>query len=261
MTTTTHAWLPPIAIFDGGVSRRFDELLQTWRRQWFPAPITLTSKATAAPISGIHRGEHWRTQCGNLAFAADQQRRIRLASAVLGFNKTWRKSDSRDAAFLSRLAQEAVADFAAGLASLFQNKPSLEKIEGTTDSLPIAMSFGVSNGAGKLFDISVSWEAAVAARKSLTPPARATLPLQSRHAAIASQQIRIGGYVGSGRVELSDLRALAPGDILVLDRAIGDEFNVTINGRTAAQADYEIKRDGAGLVLQFKGKVQNGGGV
>jgi hypothetical protein len=249
MTSAPHAWLPAPALFDGVLAKLFGERLQDWSRTWLPAPIKVSSRQSAEGGRQRETVESLGTSCGGLQITADQSDRIRIASAMMGLRRPWSRTDRPDVDLLDGLALEALGDLIRKLAIAFRTNAEPKRIADRSGP-PIAFHYGVSGLGGRLFDLSVGWEAAVAARKARIETARVLPPLGTRGEAIAKQAVAIGAFAGSGHVELAELRTLSLGDVLVLDRAIDDGFALTINGRCVSSQGLKLAQEGAALVLR-----------
>ncbi len=68
--------------------------------------------------------------------------------------------------------------------------------------------------------------------------------LAPRREALQQQKLHLGCKIGQCRVTLADMKALAPGDILILDRGLDDKVDALIADRTFAPACGTLDRDG-----------------
>jgi flagellar motor switch/type III secretory pathway protein FliN len=112
------------------------------------------------------------------------------------------------------------------------------------DTLRYSLSVGA---ATQVFDLFVARSRAVLARKAAIGGAPRCPPVRPRSEAIERQQIRVGALVGKVRLGLSEFWSLEHGDVLVLDRAQGEAFELTVDGRLKPSVRCELRHDGRGL--------------
>ncbi len=260
MTVEPQAWLPAPALFDGVLADRVGGVVEAWRRRWLAAPEKSSLRFQAGgTLSASQTG--WRSSCGRLLVLCDRQAELRLAAAMLGMRPRANRA-SADLALLNRLAEEAIAGLFTMLADVLRSGATAERMtkeikDGARD-ISVALQFNVSGPGGRLFDVHVTPEAAVAGRKAAIVSGRSAPQLGRRQDAIARQDVRVGAIAGSGQIELSELRSLAVGDVLVLDRKVGDRFDLTMNGRRIASGDLRLRHDGKHLLLQSANSERGG---
>jgi flagellar motor switch/type III secretory pathway protein FliN len=67
-------------------------------------------------------------------------------------------------------------------------------------------------------------------RRGLPRPAAASRPLDDRLKALAGSQVRLEATLGEAVITLPELRAMAPGDVLRLDRKLTDPGRLHLAG-------------------------------
>ena len=84
--------------------------------------------------------------------------------------------------------------------------------------------------------------------------AAATEPLHSRKPSVASQTVQIEGVLGTAEVSFVDLAALAVGDVVVLDQALGHAGSITVLGGERLAGAALGRVDGK-RAMHIKGKA------
>jgi hypothetical protein len=261
MMVLPEAWLPAPALFDGILTDRVTGVVYAWRKRWLSTPGKASVRLQAGVKLATSRAG-WASACGGLQIVAGQQGQLRLAAGMLGLRRTRAKAASADLALMDRLSGEAISNLIGMLAGIFQTQPKAERLKRipTEDfhEISIAMQFAVSTPAGRLVDVHVTPDAAVSGRKAQIASRRAPSPLGRRQDAVRRQTVRIGAFAGAGEIGLAELRTLAVGDVLVLDRMIDESFDLTLNDRRMTHRDLDIRRDGRSLLVQSTNSGRGG---
>ena len=72
---------------------------------------------------------------------------------------------------------------------------------------------------------------------------------RSRYEAFESVPIRIVVRVGAARCTVARLSSLETGDVLVLDRALGEPFDLVVADRTVGRVEPVLDEDGVSVKL------------
>jgi flagellar motor switch/type III secretory pathway protein FliN len=239
-------WIPPAAMTDGVLDLRLTELASGWSKRWFGGPGNVhvrrlenaSFEFVEAPTAEM------LTSCGSLRLPSEQADLVKLGAALVHYKAGASKSAPADIQLLRKMGTRALQDFLTGAAEVFGVRAEIEE-SGQLDTAHAegpAMRYAISfNPMRRPMALRVDWNAAIRARRltagRLDAPARA---MGRRADAVARQDINVGAHIGSAKVALSDLSALAPGDVLVLDRALSDSLELTISGQRQTGAKCRL---------------------
>ncbi|HEV7690399.1 MAG TPA: hypothetical protein VGO52_06240 [Hyphomonadaceae bacterium] len=254
MMSSSQAWLPPIALFDGVLSGRVGGLVAQWEKRWIGRPKGLSTRIAAEGAIVKAHTAAWGTHCGGLVAAIEEAALVRLACQLLCIKNPPKKMQEADAHLLRSVGEACLRNLLTDLAAGLGLSGEISAVEPT--DLPglarnPAMRF-ILNPASlpRGIDLFLSQDAAVSARKMHLAPPREPRPLGARRAAAEAQEIRVGACIGWGQVGLSDLRSLMPDDVIVLDGALGKDLVLHVDGRATADPLIELAQSGPALVLR-----------
>jgi flagellar motor switch/type III secretory pathway protein FliN len=255
MTVAARPWLPANAVRDDALTRALSAHAERWAARWFAAP-----KPTGVRVNDVRSRigiaadcACWTHASAGLVLAMAPTAHVPFASAMLGADMSAHKLSAQDHALLRRLASACAEDYmrtassALGFAATSEATPSREAQAG--------FRFVLSMGqASQLLELYVDERAALAARRTLLGDApRPARALASRSDAIGRQPIRLGAMVGTSKLGLGELRTLACGDVIVLDRGPGDAMTLAVNGRARFDTPCNIIEDNGALQMRLNG--------
>lgn len=254
MTMSCEAWLPPLALFDGVLGDRALGWTRQWEKRWFRSPKGVSVRVSARGDKPAARTAAWGTADGGLVLAIEEEVVLRLAYALLGTRKRPRQLPSPDLRLLRAVSEACIRDLLSRLAVGFGLAKELSAVDIANlklraHSAVVHFSAGIS-GLPRGFDIYLSQDAAVAARKAQIGSPREPRPLGARKSAIEAQEIAVGACIGWSRLALGELRSLELEDVLVLDGAFGKDLELLINGRRTIDPGIELIRAGSTLALR-----------
>ena len=239
MSGEARPWLPVAALDAPAVRRALGEAVESWSDRWFPgarlAAAGFAVRAAGAPLPA----PAWLSYGTAAALAADQ---LRLAGFALGTKPKGLVLSEVDRDIIGRFTTRILADLAGALDRAIGRDPPAGETETLTDDpLPDGgLAFTVADGTGApVLHGAVPLAALVPFRKSLLEPARRPRPALARLGrSIGATPVRLEARLGAAAVALGELAALAPGDVLILDRAIeqGASLALPQSGRCLARA-------------------------
>jgi flagellar motor switch/type III secretory pathway protein FliN len=223
-------WLPLAVVERRAAQAPFDQALAAWRADWAPDLRLQIAGWTLKPAeprpSGA--GEGWRTLGASVAISCSLRAQQRLAGAALRLDVDAARPNDRDRLVLSGFCDRMLADLAARFDAL------LGVDAGSIGDAPRAASRVLATIEG---DAGVLLQAALPAaplvvlyHRSLSRPPAGAEPMVDRLKALAGSQVRLEATLGEAVVTLPELRAMAPGDLLRLDRKLTDPGRLHLAG-------------------------------
>jgi hypothetical protein len=227
------AWLPERALNDGVVFDALRVVVDAWLHDWVqaPKPFALQSD-TDVDWSDASEGSLCIKQ-GDVGFRISiaPLGQVQLAEAILSARWVWRRFAGTDLRLLRALSERSAEDLGRRLVRSL----GLGAVERWDDAAPLSgrlqrCSLYFSGNPKAMLQIDMDRAFCVALRKRHCRPMRPMKPIGSLAAAVSGEMTSIGGYIGAGAVTMAELASLRSGDVLVLDRAVGATFDLTING-------------------------------
>lgn len=259
MTPAPRPWLPPNALRDAKLTDALRTEGDRWAAKWFtsPKPVSVRmNEVRGRSVAGD--GACWRHPGGGLQLVMSSTAHVPIACSMLGLETGAQKLSAQDHALLREVAGACARDFILSTARLFCCDPAAQPAASldATASLSFAFSLGP---ASQLLELFVDEDLAITARRALSSEDRRALaPLSDRREAIGRQSIDVGALIGTGKLGLGDLRTLAPGDLLVLDRGPADFVELAIDGTARPDTRCAIAEDGPVLRMRPIERELNG---
>lgn len=249
MTLEVRDWLPPQVAERPAVRGKVAEVVGVWRRSWFqdlPLDVIrwelVMKDVYAAPESG------GRTFGGAIGAHVGARALTRLIEAAMDVSLLDGLTDA-DRRVVDDVAAQMVEDLLASLESGLGLDPRQTSPKAGAG---VRAAIG-SDAGGVLLWIFLPMPALMAlGQASLPPPPAPVGKLTARRGALGDQEVEIEAILGGARLRLSDLASLAPGDVLVLDRALGEpaELRHCASGRVLAHGAISDADGSLELVLQ-----------
>jgi flagellar motor switch/type III secretory pathway protein FliN len=255
MTIAPRAWLPANALRDNALVHALSAFSERWAGRWFAAPKpTNVRMHDVAERAGIAAGcECWIHPDAGMMLALGPSAHLPLAGAMLGIDTVTQKLTAEDHAVLRRLAKACASDYLHGAAAALGFQAA--STPSSSREAPAGLRFALSLGAAtQVIELHFDHRAALAARRNILAEAPTpSPPLASRNEAIGRQPIDVGAMIGTGRLGLGELRTLACGDVLVLDRGPGDAMAIAVNGIAHPEAPCSIVEERGALCMRLNG--------
>lgn len=260
MSARPQAWLPDSALHDGTVTALLSQAATSWSERWFAhqRPLLLRACASHEPDL-IEDGLRWVSDPDGLVLTLDAQKVQSLGASVLGLKPGAVRPTDADKALLRKLASAAALDLANACARALgfeaQWTTSAEMAAPSGATLRYSLHLGLAKQA---FELEISRQAAIAARRGALPTTLTTPTAHARAEAVARQSIEVGALLGGARLSFSELRTLSVGDVVPLDDEDMEHLSLTIDRVPRMQARCALRQDGDRLFLQVTSLDQAG---
>lgn len=219
MSGTPRPWLPEPAI-DAGIDRSVAAATRDWSARWLPAGALrpLARHAPADPESW------WQVTGDGVALGMADGARDALGRALLSASADAVIAGAADRQAINGLVDVALRDLGARIAGSDRAASAIAQHRPTLDDARQRL-LGLDHRP--LVTCLIGNTAAVAmARPRSRRTTRPGLPPLA--AALAPQPVTIAARVGGCTLTLADLAALEPGDVVLLDRPVGDAVDLTV---------------------------------
>jgi flagellar motor switch/type III secretory pathway protein FliN len=247
MTERLRDWLPTEAAEQLGVRGRIEGVVAEWSAHWF-ASGTLGLSAWGLGQDAVVPGDAtWRDCGGSLQASCSARAGLRLACMALGARSEHVDLNDRDRSLLSALSRRMIDDLAERLRRLL----GLSGVAIAPPASKPRFIAKVSDGCDTLVAIAIPFALLIKLCRQALPRARPpATALQSRREAVTPTGIRLEATLGSALLGLADVRDLAVGDLLVLDRTVDDTVELSVAGVPVGQGVLTEIDGQAALILQ-----------
>lgn len=233
MTGEASTWLP-IGVADRQVLReKVAEPLERWSRKWL-AGVTLSVCRWEISTSGLWTdlAEHGRLMRKTVGVSCGDRGAMRLAAWLLDADLVDLVVTEGDRRITRALVDQALHDLidhleiALNLTTKLEPETSEPERDTGNRLGGVRVGVGADNG-GVGFWVGLPLATVLPiCEASLPDPPLAIEPLQSCVVALAQETVRLEATLGSVRLALSELQALACGDVLILDRALDEPLDL-----------------------------------
>lgn len=248
-----HPWLPAGAGASAQVRSALNELVSGWSRAWFPkANVRVRGEMTriAEPTRVLNRAVCHSSGEG-LAILLASKTEMRLGIATLDI-AALSAHTSADEELLRHVGSSCLEDLkkravtALGIASPQWS----EHPNGHTATTPTYRLAVAEDADAPLLHLELSAARLAAFVKRLLPAPPRKSPLEPAAAAMARVRLKLSALAGGCDITVSELRDLAPGDVLILDRAVNESMPIAINGHPVKRGQCTLE-DRAPLSLKI----------
>jgi hypothetical protein len=241
MSLHVREWLPAEAMDSGAVRGLVDKALASWSPKWFARAEVAAAAFEQRRGAAARRAPGWQMS-GVVGAALSSSETVSLAGLALGAEPERLVLSEADRDIIGRFATEIAGDLAAAI----EDALGLDSPE---EGLPVqvedpfagdgGLQFSVADHGGRpLLHIAIPSAALIPFRKSAIAEARRRGPPLARiDRAFETTAVRVEARLGKAVLPLGDLARLAAGDVVILDRAIGDgaELALRSSGRPFAR--------------------------
>ncbi len=232
MTTTARNWIPPGALDDEALADAISALARAWAARWF-TPARAVSIRRQSRLDFRAPSEAAYLKADDIFACIDRAQNNALACLLLGHPRPTAAPVAADQALFASIGAAAVGDLLRDICRDLLGTAATTQTPITRD-LRRPFRFTLTIGGGPILEVLLTEAAAVSARRRLTNPCKATLPLASRQQSVAPAELRVGARLGGARLTLAEFATLERGDVLILDRAEGDDVELTVNDQIKA---------------------------
>lgn len=229
MTRSAPAWLPLEVVERAAAQAPFDAALAAWRADWTPRLHLQIGSWTLKASEALRDGDPWRVPHRCVAVSCSARAKMRLASAALELDLETAQSNERDRAVLGGFCDRLLGDLAERFEGLL-GAAADDVMAGHLTKAPRIVA-AIEGEAGALIQIAAPARPLVALyHRALPRPAAAAKPLVDRLKALASSTVQLEAMLGEAAISLPELRAMAPGDVLRLNRKLTDPTSLCLAG-------------------------------
>jgi len=243
MSETARSWLPETAFSLDRARRAFDAIVGGWATDWF--------EGRTAAIAQVNFGERAGPASDKDLFASNAGVELRIGprakrllfETICAVDLTEVELGEIEHKLIDALLQRALDDLADRMAM-----PVESALIETPD-----VRMGVSLAGRDLLGIHMTRSLFTARLKAALPKSSAQRrpPLHRRQRALGRLNVPLRAIVGRGSLSLSELRALALGDIVLLDQQANEGVALEVAGAGAALLYGRLGRDGDRPALNF----------
>lgn len=222
MKQAVREWLPDGIAGHSVVRGRIEAVVADWSQDWFARRrVDLASLGPERPSDGPEEAP-WEALGTTVLISRSRAAELRMAALALDEDIDSCSLNLRDCALLAALERRMMQDFASRLeAALPVGEPPPTEAGGDPCGAKAVgvLAVGGDRLALMRFAVPVS-NLASALKASLPRRIRDLEELIGRRGAIAPTAVVIEARAGKVELSLPELRMLAPGDVLVLDRPL-----------------------------------------
>lgn len=254
MSVAVRRWLPQAALEDGAIAALLAEMVSRWTAKWAAAQALPVAVRQAQPDTAL--GPHAAGALeafgrdGALIFVLGEEPEWRRL--LFGFEGSDRRLTRADRAFLRDARAAALTDL---FETLFDARPRRRRRarEAAQTLLQDLRVYSIEIAALKE-TLIIAVDAAAAANlrwRALPSMPRAGGPLARRDAALEAGALQVSVDLGRCDLALGDVRSIANGDVIVLDKKITDRVALRLGGapspltaiieRPAADASFTLR--------------------
>ena len=230
MTVRCREWLPLSTISDSRVKERVSAIAGRWAERWFAPGICAVSdcevREQRRPPVGLDLA--WRDFGHGVCLLWGEAKALEWARETINMPGDISLT-VEDGALLTRLAENMAQELANDLGDALLLDAGGQKQPVAGPWLEMTL---VRTACKKIpLRISVSACALVRFRKSLVASKPTdSLPGNTLEAAISGQTLSYEAVLGGARMKAAELCALAPGDVILLDRSLSEPVDIVSLG-------------------------------
>lgn len=228
-------WLPPAPA--EGLERQIASLAGEWAARWIGGTPSLTIEPAKQPFDPAVA---WRG-CAAIAIGVRAEMLVALAQAALAGHGDI--DNSRDREVFADIGRQATNDLAEFICAIASPGADLEDLPPESLGNP-EQSYRIL-GTDWALELILDSAAQVRLRRHVAG-SRGRPALGRLAEALAPETVELGCHLGEASLWAADVAALAPGDLIVLDRRIAEPLPLTVAGNVTAHGKASIEAaDGA----------------
>lgn len=225
-----RSWLPGAAIERGACEAPLRQVVADWSSKWFARQqAMLAGDPVATTALNTPGGSGWETADGLMIVPA-MDAEAAMITLSFGLSGDADALTAADEAALRAVVQSCLADLRSRLAAAFGLPPDAPWRPAMTKADAPRWEWQVEGYGGVALLRIAADEALIARRvRGGLPPAARDRALAPLDAALAGQSIGVSALVGRCRLTTAELGGLGQGDVVVLDRMLGDPVDLAID--------------------------------
>jgi hypothetical protein len=250
MNVQPHAWLPQDAIAPERIQPAIDELMAEWGRAWLAESRPTLKPAFQDDWLSTSTSANWRSCADVASLELTPTVQAVIAGAMLGVTVPSGSLQAAERTIVEDVARAAADDLLVRFARLTGLKAEACELSDQAIDLSRCSWWSVGLGVGRRgFKFALSDVALMTISKQALAPARRSRSVSLREA-LALHQIRVSATLGHCALSLADLKGLAVGDVVVLDRAVESPLEIHVDGRPSVlRASLQAEHGKATLAL------------
>ena len=256
MTQGWRPWLPEGALSGGRVERMLDALFGQWSDKWL-AGSSLHALAGLASSGAIELAQHgdaeWHYSDHGVAVSLPETGRTALAEMMLEVAIDGASMTVADRQVVERLVAGSIDDLCARLGQMLKLPGESRWRTGRAGALhwdeARVWDFGIDDRE-PLIRLFIEDHLLVGMVKASLPPVQAAAPLKSVVTGLADQPVSVSALLGRCQLSLSELADVSEGDVLVLDRALGEPLELALDGQVKVHG-CTVEQEGEQLCLKL----------
>ena len=222
---TAPAWTPVEAAAQATALAPVQGALEAWREAWAPeSPLRLTGwtlRRGRPVLEGV--ADDRQLARPSIRLRCSRRAAMRLCGLALQVMIDTGALSDADRAVLDRFAERMLADLADRLEAML-GRSAVPLDEGPY------VSGAITCDDGDLLTFALPARTLAELRRDALPAPRKGAPPPSRSAALGDTRVTLEVLLGTAKVSMTDLRAIAPGDVLRLDRKLSDTALISMAG-------------------------------
>lgn len=259
MTSPVREWLPDSALTGSLVQTTISALVANWSSRWFcQLPLAIERLHCADGLPTAINLEQERQFRGRIVVIQCSKTRLhQLVECALDMKESPPAWENSDRALIDAFADKMIADL------LNEVEGALVKAEDHVPAWVYEQNGFRGNGIvyadlcdqrpRTLLTIALPRSAVIALCKEATDaPLRSPKKLTSRLNALSVVSVPIEVSLGTTTMSINDLRGVAIGDVVILDRSLKEGVDLIAAGSNRPFAKADLKPDNGHIVLQVK---------
>lgn len=245
-------FLPETAWTDGVVAEALQSACATWLQNWLPIPVAVSTDTWliggASEVIGQKEEPvlSLNDPSSLITLGVGQKSLDCLLATIMGVPFLFDGSNEIDRQFAQQLLDDALNELGQQMCLDVPGLSRLEILRGT-DAVPannwhhgFTISWQSKRSKTNCGQIWGTLDPTLAARMRLALIAhpddlgisKSDLQRGSLMLSAKEQLVAVDALIGRSKITAADVATLQPGDVLVLDRSVTSELEVTVNGRT-----------------------------
>lgn len=233
MTGKVDSWLPPEVAARDAVRSRVSSAVDDWSGRWLARRRLRVSALEIVGGAAKVENQGWLVFRAGVAVACGAAAASRLTNWALDLRSDLLEPTAADqellAAFRGRMLDDLLQTIETALDVAGSRRPAPDSVKdpfGPTGGVLAALS---DDRGSALLQLAIPLRMVMPLCQAALPArSRNTAPLSSLREAMNAETVKVEATLGAAEIPLQELRRLTTGDIIVLDRRIGDLIDLSV---------------------------------